>query len=109
MPCGASASWIPNLERSCTSAHAFCFVQLFCSRTTIIEEDTRMPNIESLEELLQEELKDIYDAEKQLTKALPKLAKKASSPELKSAFEEHLSQTEQHVERLDQVFEQMEM
>ena len=68
-----------------------------------------MPNIESLEELLQEELKDIYDAEKQLTKALPKLAKKASSPELKSAFEEHLRQTEQHVERLEQVFEQMEI
>jgi ferritin-like metal-binding protein YciE len=68
-----------------------------------------MPKIESLEELLQEELKDIYDAEKQLTKALPKLAKKASSPELKSAFEEHLRQTEQHKERLEQVFEQMAM
>jgi ferritin-like metal-binding protein YciE len=68
-----------------------------------------MPNIESLEELLQEEIKDIYDAEKQLTKALPKLAKKASSPELKQAFEEHLRQTEQHLERLEQVFEQMEM
>jgi ferritin-like metal-binding protein YciE len=68
-----------------------------------------MPNVESLEELLVEELKDIYDAEKQLTKALPKLAKKASSPELKEAFEEHLRQTEQHVERLEQVFEQMEM
>jgi ferritin-like metal-binding protein YciE len=68
-----------------------------------------MPNIESLEELLQEELKDIYDAEKQLTKALPKLARKASSPELKSAFEEHLRQTEEHMERLERVFEQMEM
>jgi ferritin-like metal-binding protein YciE len=63
-----------------------------------------MPNLESLEELLQDELKDIYDAEKQLTKALPKLAKKASSPELKDALEEHLRQTEQHIERLDQVF-----
>src|SRR4029078_6423869 len=68
-----------------------------------------MPTVDSLEELLQEELKDIYDAEKQLTKALPKLAKKASSPELKSAFEKHLRQTEQHRERLEQVFEQMEM
>jgi ferritin-like metal-binding protein YciE len=65
--------------------------------------------MDSLEGLFQEELKDIYDAEKQLTKALPKLAKKASSPELKEAFEEHLRQTEQHVERLEQVFEQMEM
>lgn len=68
-----------------------------------------MPNVESLEELLQEEIKDTYDAEKQLTKALPKLAKKASSPELKQAFEDHLRQTEQHIERLEQVFEQMEM
>ena len=66
-----------------------------------------MANVESLEELLQEELKDIYDAEKQLTKALPKLAKKATSPDLKSAFEEHLQQTEEHVERLEQVFEQL--
>ena len=68
-----------------------------------------MATVDSLEELLQEELKDIYDAEKQLTKALPKLAKKASSPDLKAAFEEHLQQTEQHIERLDQVFEQLEM
>jgi ferritin-like metal-binding protein YciE len=68
-----------------------------------------MANVESLEELLQEEIKDIYDAEKQLTKALPKLAKKASAPELKHAFEEHLRQTEQHIDRLEQVFEQMEM
>jgi ferritin-like metal-binding protein YciE len=68
-----------------------------------------MANVESLEELLQEEIKDIYDAEKQLTKALPKLAKKASTPELKQAFEEHLRQTEQHMDRLEQVFEQMEM
>ena len=68
-----------------------------------------MANLESLEELLQEELKDIYDAEKQLTKALPKLAKKAGARELKSAFEEHLRQTEQHVARLEEVFERMGM
>jgi ferritin-like metal-binding protein YciE len=66
-----------------------------------------MASLDSLDDLLQEELKDLYDAEKQLTKALPKLAKKASSPELKAAFEEHLSQTEQHIERLEQVFEQL--
>jgi ferritin-like metal-binding protein YciE len=68
-----------------------------------------MPNVDSLEELLHEEIKDIYDAEKQLTKALPKLAKKASHPELKQAFEEHLQQTEQQIERLEQVFEHLEM
>jgi ferritin-like metal-binding protein YciE len=66
-----------------------------------------MPSLDSLEELLHEELKDIYDAEQQLTKALPKLIKKAQSPELKEAIEEHLGQTEQHVERLEQVFEQL--
>jgi ferritin-like metal-binding protein YciE len=66
-----------------------------------------MPTVDSLEELLQEELKDIYDAEQQLTKALPKLIKKAQSPELKEAIEEHLGQTEQHVERLERVFEQL--
>jgi ferritin-like metal-binding protein YciE len=68
-----------------------------------------MANIESLEELLQEELKDIYDAEKQLTKALPKLAKKATTTDLQEAFEEHLRQTEQHMERLEQVFDQLGM
>jgi len=68
-----------------------------------------MANVESLEELLQEELKDMYDAEKQLTKALPKLAKKATTSDLQDAFEEHLRQTEQHMERLEQVFDQLGM
>jgi ferritin-like metal-binding protein YciE len=68
-----------------------------------------MAGIDSLETLMQEELKDIYDAEKQLTKALPKMAKKATAEELKTAFGEHLRQTEQHIERLEQVFEQLGM
>jgi ferritin-like metal-binding protein YciE len=68
-----------------------------------------MPNLDSLEELLQAELKDIYDAEKQLTKALPKLAKKAGAVQLKDAFEEHLRQTERHVERLEEAFEHLGM
>jgi ferritin-like metal-binding protein YciE len=68
-----------------------------------------MASLESLSDLLQDELKDIYDAEKQLTKALPKLAKKATSEELRQAFEEHLQQTEQHIERLEQAFEQLEL
>ena len=58
-----------------------------------------------LRNTLIEELKDIYDAEKQLTKALPKLAKAAGHDELKSAFEDHLEETEDHVRRLEQVFE----
>jgi ferritin-like metal-binding protein YciE len=66
-----------------------------------------MASMDTLSELLQDELKDIYDAEKQLTKALPKLAKKATAEELKEAFEEHLRQTEEHVERLEQAFEHL--
>ena len=57
-----------------------------------------------LEKLFTDSLKDIYWAEKQLTKALPKMKKKATTSELKSAIEEHLAQTEQHVSRLEQVF-----
>ena len=61
--------------------------------------------IDSLDILLEEELKDIYSAEKQLLKALPKMAKKASSDELRAAFEEHLIVTEGQVTRLEEVFE----
>jgi ferritin-like metal-binding protein YciE len=68
-----------------------------------------MTSLDSLEALLQDELKDIYDAEKQLTRVLPKLAKKATSTELKKAFEEHLRQTEGHIERIEEVFEQLGM
>jgi len=56
-----------------------------------------------------EELRDIYDAEKQLTKALPKMAKAATHQELRQAFEAHLKQTEQHVERLDEIFSQLQL
>ena len=55
-----------------------------------------------------DELRDSYDAEKQLTKALPKLAKAANSPKLRSAFETHLKETLGHIERLEQVFESIE-
>ena len=57
-----------------------------------------------LEKLFTDSLKDLYWAEKQLTKALPKMKKKATTGELKSAIEEHLAQTEEHVSRLEQVF-----
>ena len=55
-----------------------------------------------------EELRDTYDAEKQLIKALPKLAKAAASTDLRAAFETHLEETRGHVERLEQVFESLE-
>lgn len=56
-----------------------------------------------LEELLVDELKDLYSAENQLVKALPKMAKASSSPELRRAFERHLEETRRQVERLDQI------
>jgi len=65
--------------------------------------------LSSLEDLFIDELKDLYSAETQLTKALPKMAKAASSKELKAGFEKHLKQTEGHVERLEQICEELEV
>src|SRR3982751_1871640 len=62
-----------------------------------------------LKELFIEELRDIYWAEKHLTKALPKMKKAATSEELATAFEDHLAQTEKHIERVEKVFELLEM
>jgi ferritin-like metal-binding protein YciE len=62
----------------------------------------------TLHDAFLEELRDTYDAEKQLTKALPKLAKAASSADLRAAFESHLEETRGHVERLEQVFESLD-
>lgn len=61
----------------------------------------------SLESVLVDELKDLYNAENQLVKALPKMAKGASSPELKELFTEHLEETKGQVERLKQIFEML--
>jgi len=61
--------------------------------------------LESLHDLYVEELKDLYSAETQLIKALPKMAKAASSESLREAFQEHLDVTKQQLERLDQIFE----
>lgn len=60
---------------------------------------------EGLKELYLDELKDLYSAETQMLKALPKLAKAASSKELRQGFEEHLEQTKGHVQRLEQIFQ----
>jgi ferritin-like metal-binding protein YciE len=67
-----------------------------------------MANAGTIHDAFVEELRDTYDAEKQLIKALPKLAKAATSAELRSAFETHLEETRGHVERLEQVFESLE-
>jgi ferritin-like metal-binding protein YciE len=58
-----------------------------------------------MDELLLDELKDLYSAEKQITKSLPRLAKAATSPELKQAFESHLEETKGQIQRLDRAFE----
>ncbi|HZY64077.1 MAG TPA: ferritin-like domain-containing protein [Edaphobacter sp.] len=61
----------------------------------------------SLQSILTDELRDLYSAENQLVKALPKMAKGSSDPELKNLFTEHLEQTRGHVERLKQIFQQL--
>ena len=63
----------------------------------------------SLHDLFVDELKDLYNAETQLTKALPKMAKAAASEELRTAFENHLEETEHQVERLETIFKQLEI
>lgn len=63
--------------------------------------------LETLRDLYEEQLHDLYSAESQLVEALPKMAKAASNQQLKSAFTEHLAQTKTHVTRLEQLFKQL--
>jgi ferritin-like metal-binding protein YciE len=67
-----------------------------------------MADVGTLHDAFLDELRDLYDAEKQLTKALPKLAKTAHAPKLRDAFESHLEETRGHIERLEQVFESLD-
>ena len=64
--------------------------------------------LNTLEQLYVSELRDLYSAENQMLKALPKMARGTSSPELKDAFQKHLQQTKGHVERLEELFEQLD-
>lgn len=64
--------------------------------------------IESLDDLLLHEMQDIYDAEHQLTEALPEMEKAASSSDLKKAFKSHLEQTKNHIQRLEEAFEMID-
>jgi len=63
--------------------------------------------MESLQDLYVDQLRDLHNAENQLVKALPKLAKASTDPELQSAFSEHLEETKGHVERLERIFEKL--
>ncbi len=66
-------------------------------------------SVDTIEKLFVDELKDLYSAENQITKALPKLAKASSSEELRTAFESHLEETEVHIERLEEIFKILEV
>lgn len=63
--------------------------------------------LETMKELLLDELQDLYSAETQITKALPKMAKASSTSDLKHAFESHLEETEGHVQRLEKIFKHL--
>jgi ferritin-like metal-binding protein YciE len=67
-----------------------------------------MPKMKTLEEVYVDQLKDLYSAETQITKALPKMAKAATAPSLKKGFEFHLEQTKTHVERIKKICEELE-
>jgi ferritin-like metal-binding protein YciE len=71
-----------------------------------MESESGMDN--ELHQLFLDELADVYNAEQQLTKALPKLAKTAESDELREALEQHLEETEEHISRLEQVAESLD-
>jgi ferritin-like metal-binding protein YciE len=74
------------------------------NKTRKIEQGDSFMSMDSLRDLYVDQLKDLYNAENQLVKALPKMAKKASAPELKRAFQDHWEQTKTHVNRLEQIF-----
>src|SRR5262245_22679526 len=80
-----------------------------CWKSTVHHCEEREMSAKTLAELFLWQLKDVYGAEKQILKALPKMAKRASSPDLREAFESHIKETEFQVERLNKVFEALGM
>jgi len=67
-----------------------------------------MAKLTTMEDLFLDEIRDLYDAEKQLTKALPEMADAASSDELRNVFQEHFEQTMNQVNRLERIFAEMD-
>ena len=115
---------IPSLH--CPSLTTFLTIKVLCGKFTsffafqatdpdrdasqvaqdkTIHTEIIMAEEKTFKELYIDELKDLYNAENQLVKALPKMAKAATSPQLRAGFEEHLEQTKGHVQRLEQIFE----
>jgi len=84
---------------------------MFDTEQIQIGAEIRNPHVmqlETLKDLYIHELKDLHNAEKQLTKALPKMAKAASNEQLAKGFKDHLEQTEEHVNRLEQILESLD-
>jgi ferritin-like metal-binding protein YciE len=102
--------WNQPGRGGCGAGLRFAYAVPFESMETFFLQGVRnMPKMDSLEDLLKDEIKDIYDAEKQLTKALPKLIKKATAEDLKKALSGHLNETKEHIARLEQIFNLMQM
>jgi len=81
--------------------------QVALSQRTRLGQEQHAMEMNDLQDLFVEELKDLYSAEKQLLKALPRVAKAAENAELKSALQNHVKETEVHVQRLEQIFEKL--
>jgi ferritin-like metal-binding protein YciE len=77
-------------------------------QTKFSTKELTMSKINTLHDVYVEQLKDLYSAETQLIKALPKMAKAATSPDLAKGFEDHLEQTKEHAARLEQIFEELD-
>jgi hypothetical protein len=91
-------------HRSSAAISVICKERVICHGVASRHLPGKSP-METFEQLFEETLKDIYYAEKAILKALPKMAKKATSKKLQTAFTKHESETEKQVDRLDQVFE----
>ncbi|MCU1285625.1 MAG: hypothetical protein JWO13_1975 [Acidobacteriales bacterium] len=108
MPKVGSSEYLQNRERLLVSSISSSLLFISKQAGHKITKTEMQMKIESLRELFIDELKDLYSAENQIIKALPKMIKNATSDELRSAFEEHLEQTKVQVERLDQIFEDLD-
>src|SRR5690606_37873402 len=99
----------PGWYATCSGGHGRWTLGLRPPSVRIIHNQggTTMAEAGTLHDAFIDEIRDTYDAERQLLKALPKLAKAASTPKLRAAFEAHLEETRMQVERLEQVFENL--
>lgn len=93
--------------RALDAGHAFPSYRALTIRGKTEQPRQTLMKLNSLRTLWIEEMRDLYNAENQLVKALPKMAKAASTPDLRKAFESHLKETKTHVERLEKIFKKL--